>query len=68
MKTTLGKEITVTTAFRLPLTDYQQAHIMAVDEGVRLSVIMRRLVAAGLAACEQKGKDAIQEVPPVHPL
>ena len=68
MKTTLGKEITVTTAFRLPLSDYQQAHIMAIDEGVKLSVIMRRLIATGLAACEREGNGTIQKIPPVHPL
>ncbi|MDY6876789.1 MAG: hypothetical protein SWK90_11400 [Chloroflexota bacterium] len=48
MQTTTGRELTVTTAFRLPITDYQRAQAMAEAENVRLSTVMRRLVAVGL--------------------
>ena len=60
MKTTSGKEICVTVAFRLPLADYRRADKMADGKGVKLSVIMRQLVAAGLAACKQEDKSATQ--------
>ena len=49
MKTVSGREVSVTTAFRLPLTDYQRAQELAEREGVKLSVVMRKLVADGLA-------------------
>lgn len=58
MKTMMGKEITVTTAFRLPLIDYQRACTIAIDEGVKLSVVMRRLVAAGLAVREEETNES----------
>jgi hypothetical protein len=55
METTVsGKQITVTTAFRLPITDYQQAQAMAEAEGVKLSAVMRRLVAVGLEAQQER--------------
>ena len=49
MQTFTGKSVSVTTGFRLPFQDYQAAVELAKRENVRVSVTMRRLVAAGLA-------------------
>ena len=62
MQTVTGREISVTTAFRLPLTDYQRAQELAEREGVRLSVVMRKLVADGLAVQQGRGEVQAQEV------
>ena len=58
MQTVSGREVSVTTAFRLPLDDYQKAQKLAERESVRLSVVMRRLVAEGLAVQEHAGETA----------
>jgi len=60
--TTSGKEISITTAFRLPASSYQAAQEIAQKRGERLSATMRRLVAAGLAAQQRQGQEAPQEV------
>jgi len=61
VQTVTGKEISITTAFRLPASSYQAAQEIAQKHGERLSVTMRRLVAAGLAVHQGQGKET-QEV------
>ena len=61
MKTITGRDVSITAAFRLPIQDYQKAQELAESESVKLSVVLRRLVVAGLAAQQKQGKEA-QEV------